>query len=214
MANADRAALDRAHGPWNWLLSAIVACMVSAACVSGTVVVPSPDSTPVPQPSTRLAQGCANPRSSFYEVKQPGMEDTLVPGDDLLVDASTHSFQRGDIVVFSPPPAGSTSAAYVKRVIGLPGDVIDLRDGHVFINDREVVEPYVPPSQATDPETGQTHFVVPADSVFVLGDEREASSDSRTYGPISLDTVVGRAVYRCLPADRAGALVRPEYPGL
>ena len=152
-----------------------------------------------------------------YQVEQMSMENTLLPGQYVLVDKLTPRFdtyKRGDIVVFVPPGLSPQSIPYIKRVIGLPKDVVDLRDGHVFINGQELTEPYVFPGQVTDAMGGQDHFVVPSDSLFVLGDHREQSSDSRVFGPVPIANVIGRAWLRYWPIGTFQVLATPTYPDL
>ena len=106
----------------------------------------------------------------------------------MLVDKLTprfDSYKRGDIVVFLPPNAPPDSIPYIKRVIGVGGDVVDIRDGHIYINDQELDEPYVFPGQTTEATGGQDHYVIPDGELFVVGDHRQNSSDSRVFGPIS-----------------------------
>jgi signal peptidase I len=152
-----------------------------------------------------------------YQVEQQSMENTLLPNQYVLVDKLTPRFdgyQRGDIVVFTPPgqPAGTTP--YIKRVIGLPGDVVDLRNGHVVINGQAISEPYVYPGQTTEPLSGQDHWVVPQDTLFVLGDHRENSTDSRVFGPVPLKNVIGRAWLRYWPLGDFEVIATPTYPDL
>lgn len=152
-----------------------------------------------------------------YQVEQMSMENTLLPGQYVLVDKLTPRFdpyKRGDIVVFVPPGLSPQSIPYIKRVIGLPGDVVDLRDGHVFINGQEITEPYVLSGNVTTPMGSQDHFVVPPNTLFVLGDHREASSDSRVFGPVPIANVIGRAWLRYWPIGTFQVLASPTYPDL
>ena len=150
-------------------------------------------------------------------VEQESMENTLLPNQYVLVDKLTprfDSYGRGDIVVFDRPDAASGSTPLIKRVIGLPGDTIDLRDGHVVINGHPLDEPCVYPGQVTEPLTGQAHWVVPAGMLFVLGDHREDSSDSRVFGPVPLANVIGRAWLRYWPLGAFEVIATPTYPDL
>jgi signal peptidase I len=152
-----------------------------------------------------------------YKVEQQSMETTLEPGQYVLVDKLTPRFdtyKHGDIVVFMPPNAAEGSIPFIKRVVGVGGDVIDIREGHLFVNDQELDEPYVYPGQTTEPTGGQDHFVVPKGDLFVVGDHRENSSDSRVFGPIRQDSVIGRAWLRYWPIDTLTVLATPTYPDL
>ena len=132
------------------------------------------------------------------------MEDTLVAGDRVLVNKAAyrfHGIRRGDVVVFERPDNWAVEEAVkdlIKRVIGVPGDTITIRDCFVYIDGRRLVEPYVderctePASAVIDPD-GDGTFVVPDDVVFVMGDNRTGSSDSRVNGFVPKGDVVGRA---------------------
>lgn len=158
-----------------------------------------------------------------YKVQQSSMETTLMPDQYVLVDKLTPRwapYQRGDIVVFDPPETwstGGTNVPFIKRVIGLPGDTIQLRDGLVYVNDVELNEPYIylenGVPQATNPQAGgATEWVVPDGQLLVMGDHRENSADSRTFGPIEIRHVIGRAWLRYWPFDTFGILEHPSYP--
>jgi signal peptidase I len=100
-----------------------------------------------------------------------------------------HGPERGDIIVFHPPQSYDTD--FVKRVIGLPGDVIDIRGGFVYVNGQKLDEPYL--SQTTSPQGGSYPRTVPEGHYFVLGDNRRVSNDSRNWGFVRGQDVVGRA---------------------
>jgi signal peptidase I len=158
-----------------------------------------------------------------YMVQQMSMENSLQPGQYVLVDKLSPRFRdysRGDVIVFLPP-AGYESGGntpFIKRVIGLPGETISIHDGRVFVNGKALDEPYTfpgtSPNQATDPSSDQSTWVVPAGELFVLGDHRAQSSDSRMFGMIKRDSVIGRAWLRYWPFDVFGLLSTPTYPGL
>ncbi len=158
-----------------------------------------------------------------YMVQQMSMENTLQPGQYVLVDKLTPRFDdysRGDIVVFKPPTGyeqgGDTP--FIKRVVGLPGDTITIRDGDVLVNGKGLTEAYTFPgdgaSQPTEAPPDRAEWVVGPDELFVLGDHRQQSSDSRVFGPIKRDAVIGRAWLRYWPFDTLGILPTPTYPGV
>jgi signal peptidase I len=153
-----------------------------------------------------------------YQVQQPSMENTLMPDQYVLVDKLTPHFDayhRGDIVVFTPPTGWSEDASqtpYVKRVIGVAGETIDIHGGHVYVNGNLLSEPYVLDGQSTNmPDGGSRTWKVGADQLFVMGDHRQASQDSRDFGPIDRSSVIGRAWLRYWPADQFGLL--PQVKG-
>ena len=151
-----------------------------------------------------------------YRIPSASMEDTLLIGDRVLVDRISWRFsqpERGDIVVFHPPFDGPV---LIKRIIGLPNDVISLKDGSVFINGKLLDEPYVrivngrqEPSEPFSnglPWSLQEPFKIPAGSYFVMGDNRTDSGDSREFGPIKRDQFVGSAFARYWPPGRIGGV--------
>jgi signal peptidase I len=165
-----------------------------------------------------------------FEVEQTSMEPTIVSGQYVLIDKiSPHfsDYQRGDIVVFNPPAGYSEGGVpFIKRVIGLPGDTVSLENGRVYVtppggNAVRLDEPYVAsdingtaqPTQPKNPE-GISSWVVPAGDYFVMGDHRLVSQDSRVFGPISRELIIGRALLRYFPLDKVGIFSRPAYAGL
>ena len=165
-----------------------------------------------------------------FEVEQTSMVPTIVNGQYVLIDKiSPHfsDYQRGDIVVFDPPDGYSEGGVpFIKRVIGLPGDTVSLENGHVFVTPPggsavRLEEPYVAtdvsgaqePSLPRNPD-GTSSWTVPAGTFFVMGDHRSVSQDSRVFGPIERDLIIGRAILRYFPLDRVGIFTRPDYPGL
>jgi signal peptidase I len=153
-----------------------------------------------------------------YRVEQESMQRTLEQGQYLLVDKLTPRFDaysRGDIVVFTPPNEGAENATpFIKRVIGLPGDRIEIKDGAVLVNNRRLDEPYIYDRQPTEATGERDTFSVPAGTLFVMGDHRANSTDSRVFGPIPLSNVVGRAWLRYWPITTVRILDVPRYPGL
>jgi signal peptidase I len=165
---------------------------------------------------------------AFY-IPSESMEPQLHIGDRVVVSRVAyrlHDPRRGDIVVFdSPSSAGSGGPGFprsvvddlletlavkrppdtelIKRVIALEGETIEAHDGHVWINGRQLREPYLADGVTTasfGPER------VPDDHVFVLGDNRSNSQDSRFIGPVATDSIVGRAIARVWPPGRVAFL--------
>ncbi len=121
-------------------------------------------------------------------VENISMEPTLVPGEFLMVNKLAYKFGQpkyGDIVVFHYDPTED----FIKRVIGLPGDTVEVKGGIVYVNNRAFTEPYI---KETPDYTGT--WTVPADSLFVLGDNRRNSSDSHVWGFVAMKEVIGKAI--------------------
>ena len=157
-----------------------------------------------------------------FRVEQRSMETTLLPEQYVLVDKLTPrwaSYERGDIVVFDPPESmrSPSGAPFIKRVIGLPGDRVEIENGGVLVNGVELNEPYLflrrGKPEPTEPGADGDTWVVPEGTLFVMGDHRSASADSREFGPIDISTVLGRALLRYWPFDSFGPIQRPTYPG-
>jgi signal peptidase I len=165
-----------------------------------------------------------------FEVEQRSMVPTIVESEYVLIDKLTPRFgdyERGDIVVFQPPEGFEQGGVpFIKRIIGLPGDTISLDNGRVYVTPPggsrvQLVEDYVAldangrtaPTLPKDAES-TTEWTVPDGQYFVMGDNRPESQDSRFFGPIERDLIVGRAWVRYFPLDRIGFMERPEYEGL
>ena len=154
-----------------------------------------------------------------FEVQQTSMFPTIVNGEYILIDKLTTRFDGyhyGDIVVFEPPSDSgldTDGVPFIKRIIGMPGDTVSLENGRVFITRPgepavRIEEPYVVTqadgtTAATLPSDvrGTSSWTVPDDSYFVMGDNRPSSQDSRVFGPISQDQILGRAWLRYFPLD-------------
>src|SRR5438045_4842950 len=137
------------------------------------------------------------------EVRQRSMESTLLQGDRVLVSKIDYRVgmpERGDIVVFQPTT--DSTIPYVKRVAAVAGDSIDLRDGDLYING--IKTDYAGAHGATAAQSPAVTYPlkVPADSFFALGDNRLASSDSRSFGPQPDDRIIGKVIVRFWPFDR------------
>ena len=158
-----------------------------------------------------------------YQVKQQSMQRTLEPDQYVLVDKLTprlDPYERGDVVVFTPPASWTgDDTPYIKRVIGLGGDLIEIRDdGHVYIDGIELEEPYVylvdgVPQDTTAPPD-RDRWTIPAGELFLMGDHRSNSADSRVFGPVPVEQIIGRAWLRYWPLDTFGILATPTHPEL
>lgn len=144
-----------------------------------------------------------------YFIPSGSMKPTIQVNDRVFVDSIGYRFMnphRGDIVVFTPPEEAiekeNSRAAYVKRVIGQPGEKVEIKSGQVYINDRPLVENYI----ADRPEYRWGPEIVPLDSYLVLGDNRNHSYDSHIWGFVKRDRIIGRAIIRFWPLERAGSL--------
>ena len=158
-----------------------------------------------------------------FKVQQQSMERTLEPDQYVLVDKLTprwDTYKRGDIVVFDPPPTWPEASGqpYIKRVIGVGGDTIELRDGDVYVNGTKLNEPYIyvegDQPQPTEPFNGTERWLVPDGELFVMGDHRGNSSDSREGGPIPIGNVIGRAWLRYWPIETLEIIQTPSHPEL
>lgn len=162
---------------------------------------------------------------STYKVNMVSMENTLFEGHSVIVYKTGYFINQpkyNDIIVFMHeegqiknffkylPIKNPGEVDYIKRVIGLPGDQIDIREGAVYrkaVGESEfkkLDEPYV--KGITDPKGMQLPYTVPEDKLFVMGDNREQSLDSREIGPIDVDSVIGKAVLRIWPFSEFGGI--------
>jgi signal peptidase I len=139
------------------------------------------------------------------QVEGTSMLPRLTNHERIFINKFVYRFEpieRGDIVVFHYPLDPSKS--YIKRVVGLPGETVRIRDGRVYINGRALTEPYVPPSffdhQSYPPVT------LAPDHFFVLGDHRDSSNDSREWGAVDRKFIYGKAVFVYWPFDQFGTL--------
>ena len=146
-------------------------------------------------------------------IASDSMEPTLDRGDKLIIDNHTYRSaapQRGDIILYLPPPqlsaefAVNNNSAFIHRIVGLPGEVVEIRDGQVFINDAPLDEPYLAQPDAIDYEYGPE--TIPNDAYFVLGDNRNFSFDSHIWGMLPGELILGQAIGVYGPTDRQKAL--------
>jgi signal peptidase I len=171
-----------------------------------------------------------------FKVDGSSMVPSLVNGEMLLVNknayeefdlyslvdwlpgvehASAKEFQpfsgpdRGDVVVFDPPVP--SDKPYIKRVIGLPGEMVEIKDGSVFINGQRLDEPYIDGATTDCSPRACDPIVVPEDHVFLLGDNRSNSSDSRYFGTVAIDEILGKALVTYWPIDHLGRVPASDY---
>jgi signal peptidase I len=104
--------------------------------------------------------------------------------------------------VFQAPEQTGRDEPLIKRVIGVAGDTIELKDGQVLVNGQPIEEPYTYDNEPTEPIGSTTSWIVPTGDLFVMGDHRAVSVDSRSFGPIPVSSVVGRAWLRLLPLNK------------
>jgi signal peptidase I len=158
--------------------------------------------------------------SSPHQVNGQSMVPNFQNGDYVLSDKVSYRVgnpKRGDVIVFHAPAAADcptgTGCDFIKRVIGLPGETITVHDNHIWVNDRQVVEPYIPADFQTLPgnATRDKSITLEPNQFFVCGDNRPYSSDSRSWGPITRDEIVGRAFFRYWPPQTSGLIKRPGY---
>ncbi len=138
------------------------------------------------------------------------MEPTLHTNEYVMLDKVSYLFrapERGDIIVFHYPYAPKDD--YIKRVIGLPGDHVQVYGGHVYINGHMLVEPYI-----ADAPDYTDDKVVPKGFLYVLGDNRDNSSDSHEWGLLPRANVVGRAMFSYWPLSELSFFHQPSYPGV
>ena len=146
-----------------------------------------------------------------YRIENHSMEPNFYEGQFVLVNKLAYRLgqpDRGDVLVFHNPR--NTNEDYIKRIIGLPGDTVEVRDQTVFINGEAVVEEFthfpIAPGEYSGP------FVVGDNQLFVMGDNRPNSSDSRVFGPIDQSLIVGQAWLRIWPLNEFGIVQHVDLP--
>ncbi|MFA4931140.1 MAG: signal peptidase I [Patescibacteria group bacterium] len=151
----------------------------------------------------------------LFIVDGQSMEPTLHDGQMLLVDKLSYYYrqpQRGEIIVFEKPKETQTN--FIKRVVGLPGEKITIHNNQIIVYNEsnpdglKLNEDYIPPDSPTN---GNQEFTIAANEVFVLGDNRTNSQDSRVIGPINEKLILGRALFTYWPIKDAFWLTTPIY---
>ena len=144
-----------------------------------------------------------------FVVDGSSMEPNFHSGQLLIVNRLAYRFgtlQRGDVIVFRFP--GNTTDDYIKRIVGLPGEEIIIRGGAVYVNGEMLEEPYLVPDVIL-PYDGE--WIVPADSYFVMGDNRAHSSDSRSWGMLGKELIIGKAWVSYWPPEYWGVVPHYSY---
>jgi signal peptidase I len=139
------------------------------------------------------------------KVEGTSMAPLLSDQERIFINKFVYRFEpieRGDVVVFWYPLDRSKS--FIKRVIGLPGDTIEIRSGHLYLNNSELQEPYVPASYLDGSSYGAR--TIGPEEYFVMGDHRDSSNDSRMFGTVPRDYIYGKAVFAYWPVTQFGSL--------
>ena len=134
-----------------------------------------------------------------FQVEQYSMEPTLLPHDRVLVDKFSYRLRqphRGDVIVLRYPL--NTQRNYIKRIVALPNDTLEVKSGALYVNGQRVSEPYLNGT----PQGTYGPFTVPTDAVFVMGDNRNNSEDSRAFGALKKEFIVGQALLVYWPIPR------------
>jgi signal peptidase I len=143
------------------------------------------------------------------KVEGTSMAPLLSDQERIFINKFVYRFEpihRGDVVVFWYPLDRTKS--FIKRIIGLPGETVEIRRGIVYVNGLPITEPYVPPQYEDVSDFGPVR--VPMDDYFVMGDHRISSNDSRVFGPVASRYIYGRAVFAYWPVDHFGSISATE----
>lgn len=148
-----------------------------------------------------------------HQVRGSSMAQNFTNDDFLLTDKISYRFQspgRGDVIVFRAPPSEPCSeeeCEYIKRIVGLPGDTIEIKDEAYYVNGKKLLEPYLKPGTETRPGLYLTEGKVlklDEGEYFASGDNRTQSHDSRSFGPIKREAIIGKAWLRYWPTSKFG----------
>jgi signal peptidase I len=146
-----------------------------------------------------------------YSILGQSMEPNYHQEQRLLVDKVTprlFGYSSGDIVIVHSP---LQDIELIKRLIGKPGDTIELRDNRVYVNDKPLSEPYLPPNANSGATRDQTRWTLGPDEYFIMGDNRSFSQDSRVFGPVKSENIVGRALVLYWPLSDARVVQHHSY---
>ena len=185
---------------------------------SGPLNSPEPEPTPIPPPSREL-RGWTRDLAVvlglvivimiflYQPVKVEGtsMNPLLSDQERIFINKFVYRFEpieRGDVVVFWYPLDRSKS--FIKRVVGLPGEMLEIRSGHVYVDGRALRDQFVPSGYLDDSNYGPLRIM--AGEYFVMGDHRDSSNDSRVFGPVPQSFIYGKAVFAYWPVEHFGSL--------
>jgi signal peptidase I len=131
----------------------------------------------------------------YQAVKHMGidMEPTISKNETVFITKEIENIKRGDIVVFKYP--ADQKQSFIKRVVGLPGEVVSIREGRVYIDQKQLEENYLDSKRNTSTRT-LSDRTIPPRTYYVLGDNRDNSNDSRFWGPLSVDLIYGRVMFK------------------
>lgn len=149
-----------------------------------------------------------------HQVRGASMQPNFQNGEYILTDKISYKFrnpERGEVVIFRAPK--NQELDYIKRVVGLPGEHVKIEKGNIYINGKNLTESYLPHEPiftGTFLQEGQENILGEGE-FFVMGDNRNHSSDSRDWGPIIKDLIVGKAILRYWPVNEIGFINKPPY---
>lgn len=155
-----------------------------------------------------------------HQVNGKSMVPSFENGDYLLTDKISYRFgkpERGDVVVFHAPPSANcppgTGCDFIKRVIAVPGETVEIKNNKFFVNSKQLDEDYLPESFSTNAGDyiRNRSATMGVDEYFVVGDNRSYSSDSRAWGPIDKSLIIGKAFFRYWPPETMGVIKSAEY---
>jgi len=149
---------------------------------------------------------------SVFVVSGESMEPNFHDRNYLLVNKIGYSFvqpQRGEVVVFKFP--GELKEKYIKRIIGLPGETIEVKNNGVYVNGSKLIEPYLPKNFQTTTLSNQNKWTLKDKEYFVLGDNRDNSNDSRVWGPLPKENLIGKITYSLYPFSNLNGILKPNY---
>lgn len=156
-----------------------------------------------------------------HQVNGQSMVPNFQNGEYLLTDKVSYKFgepKRGDVVVFHAPDSANcpngTGCDFIKRVIATPGETVELKDNAIYVNNQKLPEHYLPADFVTEPgEYSRDRLMTMEEGeYFLVGDNRSHSSDSRAWGPVPLNRIVGRAFFVYWPMSVAGLIPKVTYP--